>query len=104
MLLFGPQKNIFRLYFMRFIYFNLKSFIELQIVLVKPLYLFQHAFQPLSSSKREVYSEPKIFDFRLSESPQNELSRTFSSTKLSLESLILHCLRKSCHEYPRDKK
>ena len=46
----------------------------------------------------------KIFDFKLSESLQNELSRTFSSTKLSLASLILHCLCKSCYEYPRDKK
>ena len=63
-----------------------------------------HTFQLLSSLKREVYSEPEIVNIRLSESPQNELSRTFSSTKLSLESLILHCLRKSCHEYPRDKK
>ena len=62
-----------------------------------------HTFQPLRSSKREAYSKPKIFDFKLPESLQNGLSMTFSSTKLSLESLILHYLRKSCHEYPREK-
>ena len=49
-----------------------------------------------------VYAGWKTLDFRLSEIPQNELSRTFSISKLSLESCILYPLRKNFREYPHD--
>ena len=78
-------------------------------------YAKYHTTQPPSSSKREVFNEPsiswrlhhgchqsEILDYRLSESPENAFSRTFSSPKLPLESWILYCLWKNFHEYPSD--
>ena len=44
----------------------------------------------------------KILIFRVSGSLKKELSRTFCSTKLSLVSSMLHCLRNNFPEYPRD--
>ena len=44
----------------------------------------------------------KILDLRLPESLQNKLSRTFCSTKLSLESWVLHYLHENFPEYPSE--
>ena len=44
----------------------------------------------------------KILKFRLCESLKNELTKTFCSPKLSLESRMLHYLRENFPEYPRD--
>ena len=44
----------------------------------------------------------KILDFRLFKNLQKGIFRTFCSPKLSLESLILHCLCENFLEYPSE--
>ena len=49
-----------------------------------------------------VFIVGKILDFRLSESPKNEISRSYCSPKLFLESWMLHFLCKNLPQYARD--
>ena len=67
-----------------------------------------HMFQPPSSSQWEVCNKSsnilEILGFRLFESLKNALSVTFCSPKLSLESLMLHCLCEHLAEYSPDIK
>ena len=72
----------------------------------------QRTFQPPSSSNGRFCNKPniswtgtlvaKILDFRLFESLKNASSKTFCFLKLSLGSLILHCLGETFPEYPPD--
>ena len=55
-----------------------------------------------SGGSTMVATGVKSLDLRLSESPKNSLSRTFFSSKLSLQSWILHCIFDKFPGYPHD--